>query len=99
MALDLRITGRVQGVGFRYSLAEVARRLSIRGWVRNRNDSSVDYALFQGISQHSVYDASTSAPLSRVRIGSAPSVGFFEDPERFAVHVTSPIEGELVELH
>ena len=45
----LRITGKVQGVGFRYSLQEEAGRLGVNGWVRNRRDGSVE-ALVQGDS-------------------------------------------------
>lgn len=43
----LRITGRVQGVGFRYAMQDEAARRGVNGWVRNRSDGSVE-ALLQG---------------------------------------------------
>jgi acylphosphatase len=41
-AWRLVITGRVQGVGFRAWTRREARRRTVRGWVRNRSDGSVE---------------------------------------------------------
>lgn len=41
-ALRINVTGRVQGVGFRYTAQQKAARLGITGWVRNERDGSVE---------------------------------------------------------
>ena len=40
--LRLRITGKVQGVGYRIWATRTAAGLGLRGWVRNRSDGSVE---------------------------------------------------------
>jgi acylphosphatase len=37
------VHGNVQGVGFRYFLMREAKRLGLRGWVRNRDDGTVEF--------------------------------------------------------
>lgn len=39
--LDVTVSGRVQGVAFRWHTQRVARELALVGWVRNRPDGSV----------------------------------------------------------
>jgi acylphosphatase len=39
--LEIIVSGRVQGVGFRYRACEEAARLGLVGWARNRSDGSV----------------------------------------------------------
>jgi len=41
-SVHLRITGLVQGVGYRAWALQIASRLGLRGWVRNRRDGSVE---------------------------------------------------------
>ena len=51
-AVDVRITGRVQGVSFRAYARDQARGLGVAGWVRNEPDGAVA-AHFEG-ADHAV---------------------------------------------
>ncbi|MFA5029240.1 MAG: acylphosphatase [Patescibacteria group bacterium] len=40
--LELKIEGRVQGVGFRFAALRKARELGLKGWVKNDFNGSVE---------------------------------------------------------
>ena len=40
--LHLYYSGKVQGIGFRYAVADIARQQNICGWVKNLDDSRVE---------------------------------------------------------
>jgi acylphosphatase len=40
-AVDVTVTGRVQGVSFRWYAVQEAAKLGVTGWVRNEPDGSV----------------------------------------------------------
>jgi acylphosphatase len=85
----LVISGRVQGVGFRYAFAEEARALGLRGWVRNCRNGDVE-AIVSG-PEHSVEVivawARKGPPAAKVSAMSvAPAVGEFAG---FAIAATA----------
>lgn len=57
------ISGRVQGVGFRYWVQSTARDLGVAGWVRNRRDGCVE-AVYSGTpaTVDRMLDASRNGP-------------------------------------
>jgi len=40
--VNIKIYGRVQGVFFRYNTKKVADKLSVKGWVKNNSDGTVE---------------------------------------------------------
>src|SRR3954469_23448446 len=75
VARRLRITGRVQGVGYRDWCLRTARAADLTGWVRNRTDGSVE-AVVQGAPvQIEPFVAACHAgpPLARVKAVDAMS--------------------------
>ena len=47
LTINMKITGKVQGVGFRYFVLQQAQELGIKGWVNNKPNGNVE-ALAQG---------------------------------------------------
>jgi acylphosphatase len=76
------ISGRVQGVGYRYSTCDKAQSLGIAGWVRNIHDGRVE-ATFEG-------DENVVEEMLRW-CQSGPSMAFVSNIEIFR----KPYEGEF----
>ncbi len=47
LTVNMKITGKVQGVGFRYFVLRQAQKLGINGWVSNKSNGDVE-AFAQG---------------------------------------------------
>jgi acylphosphatase len=83
----LKVSGRVQGVGFRYFAEDAARGLSVTGWVRNMPDGRVE-AEVQGEAQE------LKDFFSELRKG--PVLSRVKDIEKFEVPVCA--EDKLFEI-
>ena len=86
----LRITGRVQGVGYRDWMQRTAAGLCLAGWVRNRRDGTVE-AVLSGSSvsvDHMIEQCRQGPPMaqtSRIEVLDESS----EPPPGFAVLPTT----------
>lgn len=84
---EIRVTGRVQGVGFRYYVQQQAKLLQVNGWVRNTIDGGV-LVMVQGPEQavKTLIDYLwVGPPLSRVDAVFPAEVQFIENYSDFSI--------------
>ncbi len=85
--VNIKIEGRVQGVGFRYWAAKIAEGIGgISGWVANMDDGSVELALRgeeENLNQMiaACYNGPMWARVDRVSFLPRKSSGFLPDIE------------------
>ena len=73
------VSGRVQGVGFRYFTYETALQFGITGWVRNRPDRRVEI-LASGTEEnlkrflHEIHKGPSASQVDSVEVSDAPPI-------------------------
>jgi len=84
--VEISISGRVQGVGYRYFCVRVARQLELTGWVKNNPNGTVS-AWLEG-NKEAVDDAieqfrlgPSSAHVTNIAVGTRQSSGQFQSFE------------------
>ncbi len=86
IAKRLRVTGRVQGVGFRAWMRGRAERLGVWGWVRNTRDGAVEALVYGEVDavEELLRLCRRGPPLAEV---SAIEEGLAERPDDEGFHV------------
>ena len=64
--LKMIVTGRVQGVGFRYYIYKLALKLDVKGTVRNLDDGSVEIICMTDHQEHFIEEIKRGNGFSRV---------------------------------
>ncbi len=83
------VSGRVQGVGFRYFVRSQAKKMKVRGWVRNLPDGRVETLAAGdtealGLFEKSLRSGPAFASVEKVEIIETPEAGA-EDFDSFEV--------------
>jgi acylphosphatase len=74
-SIHLEIRGRVQGVGFRWFVVEMAKELRLAGWVRNKADGNVELAAAGASDALARLEAAVSAGPSGARVEEVRRLG------------------------
>ncbi len=79
-------SGKVQNVGFRLEVYELAKRLNLAGWVKNREDKSVE-AEIQGEADMVNYLIDFMKSLKRAKVESVDitDVGVIDGEDSFTI--------------
>ncbi|MEK6249172.1 MAG: acylphosphatase [Planctomycetales bacterium] len=82
---EVRYSGHVQGVGFRYSTRAMAANYHVSGYVRNRNDGQVELIIEGSIEQLDAFLQDISTRMERyihdTQISSKPPTGSYSSFE------------------
>jgi acylphosphatase len=82
--LEARIAGRVQGVGFRWWVRELAQQLGLTGWVMNADDERAVELVAEGPTmaldelERRLHDGPSGARVEQVEARRAPASGEFD---------------------
>ncbi|MCD4714420.1 MAG: acylphosphatase [Clostridiales bacterium] len=79
--LKMIVTGRVQGVGFRYYIYKLALKLDVKGTVRNLDDGSVEIICTTDHHEHFIAEIKRGNGFSRVENIQIESI----DPNTIAI--------------
>jgi acylphosphatase len=79
-AVCFRVTGRVQGVGYRAAVVRLADRCAVDGWVRNVDDASVQGVVLGVDDEVDAFLAGLPAAAARAQVDRV-EVSAIEPPE------------------